>query len=382
MTGSRIGVRILGPLFVETDEGPLQISAPKQRALLAVLALHRGQSVGAEQLIDTLWGDDPPRSATKTLQTYISGLRRILPHETLRTVPGGYELAFASDDLDADVFERCLKFARRAQEAGEQTAARQLLEDALALWRGPALGDLVREFNGLTAGQRFDELRRVAVEDLHGIRIEMSVDGELVADLEFAVSEEPLRERRWAQLMTALYRSGRQADALRAYRRLQAHLGSELGIEPSAELAQLEQAILLQDPALSVVGPDSGYRGSGSHPTAALVASIPTLMQTEPVGSQFSLVDTHLTIGRQAGNDVVLELDMRVSRHHAEIEERDGEWVLRDLRSRNGTILNGERITESLLRSGDEIKIGEALFRFLVEADPMATIAGTSAPER
>ncbi len=212
--------------------------------------------------------------------------------------------------------------------------------------------------------------------------MEMGVDNELVADMELAVSEQPLRERRWAQLMTALYRSGRQADSLRAFRRLQEHLALELGIEPSAELARLEHAILLQDPALLAVGPDADH-GSGRRNSIVIpVAYIPTLKQTEPADTQFSLQDGHLTIGRQADNDVVLQADMRVSRHHAMIQERESEWVLRDLRSRNGTLLNGERITDSILRSGDQIEIGDAIFHFIVEEDPMATIAGTRAPDR
>ena len=200
MTASRIHVRILGPLQVETNGRSLQISAPKQRLLLAVLALHRRHSVGAEQLIDILWGDEPPRSATKTLQTYISDLRRLLPSEILRTVPGGYELTLAPEDFDADVFERCLKSARLARETGEGVAAKEILEEGLALWRGPALSDLAKEIHGLSAAQRLDELRRVALEDLHGVRMETGGDSGLVADLEAAVSEEPLRERRWAQL--------------------------------------------------------------------------------------------------------------------------------------------------------------------------------------
>jgi DNA-binding SARP family transcriptional activator len=378
VTETGLLVRILGPLHVETTNGPLTISAPKQRVLLAILALHRGHSVGMEVLIDSLWGDDPPRSANKTLQTYISGLRRLLPADTLRTVPGGYELNLAPEDFDVDIFERCLKSARLAREAGQGSTARDLLEEGLALWRGSALGDLATEIHGLSAAQRLDELRREALEDLHGVRMEAGNDSGLVADLEAAVSEEPLRERRWAQLMTVLYRNGRQADALRTYRRLQEHLDDELGIAPSAKVAQLERAILLQDPALSAV-PDAGHGGGLSRVTSA--ATVPTLKQSEPVEVEFSLQDRHLTIGRQVGNDVVLNSDLRVSRHHAEIQERDGEWVLRDLRSRNGTTLNGERITEGFLRNGDKIKIGSAVFDFTVERDLMATMTGTRAPE-
>jgi DNA-binding SARP family transcriptional activator len=378
--GSGLRVGILGPLSVTANDRPIQINAPKQRALLAVLAVNRGHSVGVEQLIDTLWGDDPPRSAMKTLQTYVSALRRLLPDDTLGTVPGGYQLALASEDFDADIFEACIKGARRSRENGELARARDLLEEGLALWRGPALGDTSRDIYGLNAGQRLDELRREALEDLHGTRMEAGGDSELIADLEAAVSDEPLRERRWAQLMTTLYRNNRQADAMRAYRRLQEYLDVELGIEPSPELVQLEQAILFQDPALSRSESGTSYRGD-PHSAATLEAYIPTLQQREPAVAHFSLADRHLTIGRQAGNDIVLLADMRASRHHAEIQERDGEWIIRDLRSRNGTILNGQRITESILRAGDEIRIGSSVFRFVVDHDPMATMTGTVAPE-
>ena len=302
VAGSRLRIGILGPLHVENDDGPLQITAPKQRELLALLALHRGHSVGVEQLVDALWSDDPPRSATKTLQTYISGLRRILPDESLRTVPGGYELVLAGEDFDADVFEALTKSARRKLTGGELAGAAELLEEGLALWRGRALADMPGGFNWVAAGTRLDELRRVALEDLADIRMEAGADGELIAELEAAVSEEPLRERRWAQLMTGLYRSGRQADALRAYRRLQEHLSNELGIEPSVELAQLEQAVLLQDPSLDWVRSDAFQNDVG--PTNV---PLPSRLAQEPevgiVGRLGELEVLHSSLKRVSAGD-------------------------------------------------------------------------------
>ena len=374
-------VDILGPLRIQSAGQVIRIGPPKQRLLLAVLTLNRGHSVGAQQLIDTVWGEDPPQSATKTIQTYISGLRRLLPEQTLQTVHRGYELVLDPEDFDADVFEACIRAARALREAGQLKAAVGALEEGLALWRGPVLNDLPGEIKEIAAVPRLEELRRVAIEDLHGIRMERGGDSELVADLDAAVSEEPLRERRWAQLMTSLYRSGRQADALRAYKRLSEYLGTELGIEPSADLTQLEQAILLQDPALCQSGsvlvddqdPSSLDLGAGTY--------APSLNQIEPPFARHSLLDGELTIGRHVDNGVVLPTDRRVSRRHAEIRTQDGEWIIRDLRSRNGTTLNGKSITESVLRTGDQIKIGGCAFVFLVEDDSKETLTGTWKPD-
>jgi DNA-binding SARP family transcriptional activator len=242
--GLEIGV--LGPLQVTSPEGPVDISAPKQRALLVLLALQGGRAVGTDSLTAGLWGDDPPRSAAKTLQTYVSGLRRVLPEATLKTVPGGYVLDMAPDGLDAARFERFLTTAQHAHTAGDRDRAVAALRAGLALWRGPALVDVADQVSGLAAGERLDGLRRGAAEDLAELRLSAGDHYAIVADLELAVTAEPFRERRWAQLILALYRCGRQAEALRTYRRLCGNLGDQLGIEPSAELRALEQAVLLQ----------------------------------------------------------------------------------------------------------------------------------------
>ena len=244
-------VEILGPLQIFTGVDAVAVSAPKHRALLALLALRPGYSATTEQLIDGLWGEDPPRSAQKTLQTYVSGLRRILTGDAIRTSGGGYELTIAPENIDAHRFEALVGSARKSQAAHQTEEAIDSLRGALDLWRGPALADVLSELPDTAAASRLDELRRVAVEDLADLLLESGQDRELIPDLETAVSEEPMRERRWAQLMTALYRSGRQADALRTFQRLKTLLGEELGIEPSAELVQLEKDILLQDSALT-----------------------------------------------------------------------------------------------------------------------------------
>ncbi len=250
MDDTDLRIAILGPLQIFAGSDAIAVSAPKHRALLALLALRPGYSATAEQLIDGLWGEDPPRSAQKTLQTYVSGLRRILTGDAIRTSGGGYELTIAPENIDAHRFEALVGSARKSQAARETEEAIDSLRRALDLWRGPALADVLSELPDAAAASRLDELRRVAAEDLTDLLLESGQDRELIPDLETAVSEEPMRERRWAQLMTALYRSGRQADALRTFQRLKTLLGDELGIEPSAELVQLEQDILLQETRL------------------------------------------------------------------------------------------------------------------------------------
>ena len=257
MSEGRLRIGVLGPLVIAAGRVYIEIGAPKQRALFGLLALRAGESASSAYLVSGLWGDNPPRSAVKTLQTYVSGLRSVLPDSTLETVPGGYRLVLSPDDVDAYQFEALIASGRKSQVAGDAERARRLFEQGLALWRGPALADVSNELVGQAAAQRLDELRRVTTEDLCELRLVFGEHRDLIADLETSVVEEPLRERRWSQLMIALYRSGRQADALRAHQRLRRYLGEELGIEPSAELVALEQSILLQDSELDWVSPSA-----------------------------------------------------------------------------------------------------------------------------
>jgi predicted ATPase/DNA-binding SARP family transcriptional activator len=260
--GLRVGM--LGPLEVASAAGPVEIGAPKQRALLVLLALRAGRVVAVEELIGGLWGDEPPRTAVKTLQTYVSGLRRALPDGAVSSAPGGYGLVIEPEAVDAGAFEDLIGSARHCRLDGDVGGAVQRLRSALGLWRGPALLGASDAPAAMAAAQRLEELRREAVEDLAELGLTGGDHRALIADLEAAVNSEPLRERRWAQLMMALYRSGRQADALRAYQRLRHVLGDELGIEPSAELANLEKAILLQQPDLDWPQTESASRTSMS----------------------------------------------------------------------------------------------------------------------
>jgi DNA-binding SARP family transcriptional activator len=244
--------RILGPLEVEDDGGELPLGGPKPRALLAVLLLHPNEVVPADRLIDELWGGDSRQGGAGALRVNVARLRKALPDGVLTTRSPGYSIRVAPDELDLHRFERLVDEGRGLLARGLAADASQRLREALSLWRGPALADFAYESFAQPAIARLDEIRLAATE----LRIEADLalgrHDELVGELEALVAEHPLRERFRACLMTALYRSGRQAEALDAYQHARRALVDELGIEPSPGLQELERAILRQDPALEI----------------------------------------------------------------------------------------------------------------------------------
>lgn len=262
--------RILGPLQALDGERPLALGGVRQRAVLALLLLHRNEAVSRDLLVDELWGEQPPPTAAKVLQNCVSALRKELPAgtETLRTVGSGYELRVSPDELDRDRFERLLGEGRAALAAGEVEEAAVVLKRALDLWRGPPLADFAYEQFAQDEITRLEELHVAALEDRIDAELALGHHAELVPELEALVTRHPLRERLRSQLMLALYRSGRQAEALEAYRAARRTLLAELGIEPGRALHELERMILEQDPALDVVV----QSGAGGHVSAAVGA--------------------------------------------------------------------------------------------------------------
>jgi DNA-binding SARP family transcriptional activator len=242
-------VELLGPLRVLADDGAqiLLPTARRERAVLSILALRAPSNVPAGELIRGIWGDEPPRAAGKNVQTYISTLRKVLPAGTIETTSSGYRLRLTRESIDIGCFEDAVLEGMRAVQAGEAATAIGLLREALATWRGEPLLELNDQPVGMAESARLAELHRAAEESLIDARLDAGEHAEIIGELEAAISAEPLREKRWAQLMVALYRCGRQADALRAFQRLQSMLAEELGIDPSRELQDLEQAILRQD---------------------------------------------------------------------------------------------------------------------------------------
>jgi YVTN family beta-propeller protein len=235
-----LDVRLLGPTEVRHEDRPIELGPRKQRAVLAMLALRPGRTLSTDRLAEGLWGDEPPSSAAKMVQLYVSHLRRVLEGDAVRIVTRGrgYELQLTGGDVDAVRFERLLEESRP--------------REALALWRGDALADLADEPFAAAEIRRLDELRLRAAEMAIEADLAAGRHAEVLGELDALVAEAPLRERLHAQRMLALYRSGRQSEALEAYREARTALVQEIGVEPGSELRRLHEAILGQDPALDL----------------------------------------------------------------------------------------------------------------------------------
>jgi WD40 repeat protein/DNA-binding SARP family transcriptional activator/energy-coupling factor transporter ATP-binding protein EcfA2 len=258
--GPRLRISVLGALRASWDRRELRLGGPKERAVLAVLAGRAGRSVPVAEIVAGVWGSQPPRTAEKTLQSYVMRLRRALraagaaAEGVLCTDAVGYRLAVPAEAVDALCFERLMERARR-ERASDPGLAAESYRAALALWRGPAYAGLVDAPWLQGEADRLDELRLVCVEERLGAELDAGGGDELVAEIEPLVGEHPLRERLWEALLLALYRAGRQAEALAAYRRARALLAEELAVEPGPGLRGLQAQILAHDPALAGEGP-------------------------------------------------------------------------------------------------------------------------------
>lgn len=264
-------IRVLGPLEVLSGDTAVALGGPKQRAVLAILAVHGNSLVSADHLVDQVWGETPLKSARRTLHSYIANLRRLLNvhGDVLHGRQGGYVLDADAVNVDAVRFARNVKTARSLY-AADPAEAVSLLDETLAMWRGPPFGALADDIPSLRIeSARLEELRLVAMELRIDCELEIGRDGPGVGDLEGLVVEHPYREGLWRRLMLALYRSGRQGEALSAYQRVRRILSEELGIEPSRELMRLEDQILLQDPALD---------GRSTETMATAATSVPELV--------------------------------------------------------------------------------------------------------
>jgi DNA-binding SARP family transcriptional activator len=240
--------RLLGPLDVVENDRSLALGGGRQRSLLAVLLLHANEVVSTDRLIDALWAETPPPTATKILQVYVSRLRKELGEGRLLTRAPGYVLSVDRSELDLGRFEQLLAEARRVDPA----KAADTLRRALSLWRGAPLADLAYEPCVQSEITRLEEVRWAALEQRIDADLACGRHAELVGELDVLIAESPLRERLRHQLMLALYRSARQAEALDVYREARRELMDGLGLEPSQELKRLEQAILQQDPSLDL----------------------------------------------------------------------------------------------------------------------------------
>jgi DNA-binding SARP family transcriptional activator len=244
--------RILGPLEVRDGDRTISIGGGRQRALLALLILNANETVSTDRLVEELWAGRAPATAPKVVQNHISQLRRAFTDGLLVTEGSGYTLRLEPESIDLARFERLLDEGRHALARGDAQKASGLLRDALALWRGPPLADFAFESFAQTEIARLEERRLVALEERIEADLALGLNADLVGELEALITKHPLRERLRGQLMLALYRGGRQSEALHAYQEARRTLVDELGIEPGRPLRELHQAILQQDPALDL----------------------------------------------------------------------------------------------------------------------------------
>ena len=257
----------------------IPLGGARQRAVLAVLLTHAGEVVSGDRLIDELWGDDPPETAANVLQGYVSHLRKALGRDAIATRDPGYVVEVEPGQLDLHRFEALVEEGRRAFAGGDPERAATLLREGLALWRGDALADFAYEPFAQAEIARLEELRLVALERRIEADLALGRNAEVAGELEALIAKHPLREQLRAHRMLALYRAGRQAEALEAYQAARAALVDGLGIDPSPALQELERAILKQDPALAVeppgaaraVQPEATAENEGRAPERAIL---------------------------------------------------------------------------------------------------------------
>ncbi len=371
--GARLSCRILGGLSVEWDGVAVALGGAKQQMVLGRLLLDPGRVVPADTLVDWVWGEEASPSASATLQVYMSNLRRALApaaagldRQLLVTQRPGYLARVEPEELDVSRFESGLAEAERCSSPSERVAA---LRDALAEWRGAPLDGLPLPIEGVAPLTRLQLVHDSAVHALLEAELASGRHREVLGELESWLGRRPLDERLRALHMIALYRAGRQADALASYQQARELLADELGLDPSPELRAVEAQVLAHDPALAA--PSSGSPTASARPVAddgsATVLRSSVLAPLARIvvdGREVVLDRTVTTLGRAPDRTIVLD-DPSVSRRHAEIRLVGSEATIVDVGSSNGVVVNGQRVSTTTLRDGDEIRLGgcELVFR-------------------
>jgi DNA-binding SARP family transcriptional activator/predicted ATPase len=312
-------VRILGPFQLEDGGRQITVGGVRQRAVLADLVLNANEVIPSEQLLVELWGEDTPLSAANALQAAISRLRRILPADRLITTGRGYMLRLFPAEVDAAQFEQLIFEGRDALAAGVAAEAVQLLDQAMTLWHGPPLTDFRYEPFAQAEIARLEELRLACLEERNEANLALGSASALTAELGQMVTDHPLRERLRGQLMLALYRSGRQADALEAYREFRSTLMEELGLEPSSALRELQAAILRHDPVLAP-GSAAGGTPLARRPVTVLCVAL----QLAPSSGVALDPEAHGVVNEH----VVSGLTAVLERHGGKLAASDGEHLM------------------------------------------------------
>lgn len=298
---------VLGPVAVRNDGRDLPLGGPKQRAVLAILLLDANKVVSRDRLIDGLWGESPPATAAHTLDNYISRLRKSLGEGRVLRRPPGYLLHVENEELDLDRFERLLDDGRRRFSDGDAADAAEALQAALRLWRGPALADVLYEPFAQHEAERLEERRLIAMEARIDADVALGRDSELVPELEALVREHPQRERLLGQLMLALYRAGRQTEALTAFGSARQRLAEELGLEPASQLAELQRRILAHDPGLRAAPNKAAAGGTQrmARKPLAIALGIGAVAASVALGIVLGTRETTASNGNQASPGLV-----------------------------------------------------------------------------
>ncbi len=362
---------LLGPVDLRLPGGPVPSPGLKARGVLAMLGLAGGQVVSTDQLVDGVWGEDPPAGVVNALQYHVSVLRKTLAAAgcgaSLETRPPGYRLGLTTD---VTLFSRTVERGRQAAAAGQPERATQAYTDALALWRGPALSDLVDVPFAPAKALALEAARLGALEAVVDLELAAGQAGAWVVRLEDLVAQHPTRERFWAQLMTALYRTGQQATALEAYGRARRLLDEELGVDPSPALQRLHAQVLAHDPALEAPPLRPG------RPPARGISLLATRVQGSDGVARLSVVGgatvplgaDPVLVGRSPACDLVLD-DVDVSRQHLQVEpSSDGPGHrATDLGSTNGTSVDGAPLAPGArLHHGTRLRLGSTVLVYEV----------------
>jgi DNA-binding SARP family transcriptional activator len=368
-----LDVRLLGPLELRIDGTPLPLPGGKPRALLAALLISRNRVVPADSLADAIWDGDVPGTFLGTMQVHVSTLRRALrPLSdagllTVTTQSPGYRVVVDDALVDLGRFGRWVRAGNDLLSAHRYAEAADRLRAALAEWTGAALADL--------RGFRFADDFAAAVEEDRLVALQARIEADLasghgsavIGELVTLTGQFPLREPFWIQLITALYRSGRQADALEAARRIRQLLDDELGIDPSPALREIEQKVLRQESLGPVVAAAPASSSSNQRSVAETAIVLSHARVRLPSGETLPVPSRGLRLGRMDDNDLVVAGE-RVSRYHAVVAETANGFTVTDLRSTNGTHVNDERVVDShLLRDGDRIRVGGTEIVFLLD---------------
>ena len=361
--------RVLGPVEVAVGAELLPIGGPKQRAVLALLLVEHGHVVSAERLVDSLWGDDSAEPSKNVLQVYISHLRKVLEpaaralgQPIIETRRPGYVVDVAAEQVDLGLFEHLVDVARRRAREGDAATAVAQLQEALALWRGSPLADVADEPAVAGTIARLESARLAASSDRVELMLTLGRHIEVLDELTDLVDRHPLDERLRGLLMVALYRCGRQADALATFQDARRALVDELGIDPGPELRRLEGLVLQQATELAAPAPGTSDRQLSTVVTSSVLAPRGSLVTGD---RRYALDRAVTTIGRRSDRVIILD-DDRVSRVHAEVRRSGVSYVVADVGSRNGVRVNGERIEAARpLVPGDEIVIGSTVFTYV-----------------